>query len=273
MRYKLVIAYRGTRYHGWQRQLAVSTWKGPTPAEGKGIPTIQETLATAIGGVVHHPINLVGSSRTDARVHAKGQVAHFDTDQTHIPPEGLRLAVNHQLPDDMLVRSIEAVPDDFDAILSTTSKRYQYVIWNALDRNPFADDLCWHRWRPLDVQAMRTAAAHLVGTRDFASFARAKHGRDNSVRTILSIDIAHRAPRIVIGIEGTGFLWNMVRIIVGTLAEVGLGHRDADEMPAILSARDRQAAGGTAPPQGLWLQWIKFRESQGAGAEDEEGGE
>jgi tRNA pseudouridine38-40 synthase len=105
---------------------------------------------------------------------------------------------------------------------------------------------------------MRAAAAHFVGTHDFASFARAGHGRDNAIRTILSLQVAFRDPRIVIGVEGTGFLWNMVRIIVGALCEVGLGQRSPDDIPQILAARDRQAAGGTAPPQGLWLQWVKF---------------
>src|SRR3954468_21814432 len=110
-RYKLTIAYRGTRYHGWQEQAANALYKGPPPPEGEGIPTIQEVLARAIQSVVRHPINLVGSSRTDAGVHAKGQVAHFDTDQLQIPIEGMRRAVNHALPEDILVRTIEPVGD------------------------------------------------------------------------------------------------------------------------------------------------------------------
>src|SRR5439155_14089155 len=138
----LTIAYRGTYYHGWQWQAANPlTWKGPEPDEGAGIPTIQETLARAIQGVVGHPVSLVGSSRTDAGVHAKGQVAHFDTDQTQIPPEGLRRAIDAALPDDIVIRNVEAVPDSFDAIASTTSKRYQYLIWNAEERSPFFCDL------------------------------------------------------------------------------------------------------------------------------------
>src|SRR5947207_2797442 len=109
-RYKLTLSYRGTRYHGWQRQMANELYKGPTPAEGHGIPTIQEIVTRALGAVVGHPVVVVGSSRTDAGVHAKGQVAHFDTDQLQIPPEGMRMALNHQLPEDILVRSIEVVP-------------------------------------------------------------------------------------------------------------------------------------------------------------------
>src|ERR1700733_7771473 len=122
-RYKLTIAYRGTQYHGWQAQPAIATWKGATPPEGEGIPTIQGELVKAITGVVRHPVHLVGSSRTDAGVHAKGQVAHFDTDQTQIPPQGLRRGINSQLPPDILVRSVEPVHDYFDAIMSTKRKR------------------------------------------------------------------------------------------------------------------------------------------------------
>src|SRR3984885_11840743 len=127
VRFKLVLAYRGTRYHGWQRQAALPSWKGPAPPPGQGIPTIQEILSRALASVVGHPVAPVGSSRTDAGGHAKGEVVYFYTDKVQVPPEGLRRAVNHQLPDDVLIRSITPVPDSFDAIRSTTGKRYQYV--------------------------------------------------------------------------------------------------------------------------------------------------
>ena len=256
-RYKLTLAYRGTRYHGWQSQAVTENYTGPAPAAGEGIPTIQETLARAIESVVRHPVRPVGSSRTDAGVHAKGQIVHFDTAATQIPREGLRRAVNAALPTDITIRKLEPVGEEFDAITSTTSKRYQYAIWNQSDRPTFFADLVWHRWQPLDVDAMRAAAAKLIGTHDFASFARPGHGRENTIRTVLSCDVARRGPMIVIGIEGTGFLWNMVRIIIGTLAEVGMGRVAPGEMEAILAARDRQAAGPTAPPHGLYLQWIR----------------
>ncbi len=257
-RYKLVVAYRGSRYHGWQWQWANSLYKGPKPPEGHGIPTIQETLTRALVEVVGHPVTVVGSSRTDSGVHAKAQVAHFDTTQIQIPPEGLRRAVNHRLPDDILVRSIEPVPDTFDAIFCTSRKRYQYIVWNALDRPPFFPELVWHRWQELNIPAMRQAAAHLVGEHDFASFARPGHDRESTVRTIYECSLSYRCPRLVFGIEGNGFLWQMIRIIVGTLVEVGLGRFTPDDMPRILAARDRKAAGSTAPPQGLYLQWIRF---------------
>jgi len=256
-RYKLTIAYRGTRYHGWQQQPALPSWTGPQPPANEGIPTLQQTLALTIAGVVGHPVDVVGSSRTDAGVHAKGQVAHFDTDQVQIPPDGLRQAVNHRLPPDVLIRKIAAVPDSFDAIFSTIRKRYQYAIWAAAERDPFAPDLSWHRWKPLDIEAMRRAAGHFVGEHDFASFCRPGHGRANTIRTVLHCEVSRRGPLIVIGVEGTGFLWNMVRIMVGTLVEVGWGRYSPENIPGMIAARDRTAAGSTAPPHGLYLQWVK----------------
>ena len=258
-RYKLTLAYRGTRYHGWQRQPALQTYSGPTPPEGEGIPTIQEILSNAIVSVVRHPIALIGSSRTDAGVHAKGQVAHFDTDQLQIPIDGMRRAINHRLPEDILVHAIEPVPPTFDAIGSTLSKRYQYFIWHAPDRSPFFPELAWHRWQKLDIDAMRDAAGRLEGTHDFASFAKTGHGRENTVRTVHACQLAYHAPRLIIGVEGSGFLWNMVRIIVGTLVEVGLGRYTPDDISAMLQAKSRQSSGATAPPQGLYLQWIKTK--------------
>lgn len=258
-RYKLTLAYRGTAYHGWQTQPMMSTYKGTPPPPGHGIPTIQEIVERVVGGVVKHPITLSGSSRTDAGVHAKGQVAHFNTDKTQIPLEGLRRAINARLPMDILVRKIESVPLAFDAISWTLSKRYQYFIWNQEDRPVLFPDLAFHRWQRLDIAAMERAAAALVGTHDFESFARPGHGKEITVRTVLACEISYRSPRLIIGVEGTGFLWNMVRIIAGTLVEVGLGRISAEAIPQILAAKDRRRAGSTAPAHGLYLQWIKFR--------------
>ncbi len=256
-RYKLVVAYRGTRYHGWQTQPVHATFKGERPPEGEGLPTIQDLLNRTIASVVGHPLKVVGSSRTDAGVHAKAQVCHFDTDQTQIPVEGMRRAVNHRLPDDVLVRSIEPVSDEFDAISSTLGKRYQYAIWNAPDRPLFFADLIWHRWQRLDVDAMQAAAALLVGEHDFASFAKPGHGRENTIRRVRECSISYRPPRMVFGLEGSGFLWNMVRIIVGTLVEVGLGRYTPADVAAMLVEKDRRSAGSTAPPHGLYLHWVR----------------
>jgi tRNA pseudouridine38-40 synthase len=256
-RYKLTVAYRGTAYHGWQHQTAASTWKGPMPREGHGIPTVQQTLKQSLERVMRHPVTVVGASRTDSGVHAKGQVAHFDSIRLGMPTEGMRRALNHDLPDDVIVRAIEAVPREFDAIRSTASKRYQYLIWNHVDRPVFFGDLAWHRWQPLDVAAMQAAAADFVGTHDFSSFARPGHKRETTIRTVTHCTVSARNPRIVIGVEGTGFLWHMVRIMAGTLVEIGLGLRGAHDVPQMLAALDRRAAGQTAPPHGLYLQWIK----------------
>jgi tRNA pseudouridine38-40 synthase len=261
-RYKLTLAYRGSNYHGWQIQAVTGTFRGEMPPAGEGLPTIQAILTRVLRSVVKHPVIVIGSSRTDAGVHAQGQVCQFDTDKTQIPLDGLRRAVNARLPDDILVRSIEAVPRDFDAIAWTVSKRYQYSIWHDLDRPVMAPDLAWHRWQPLDVPAMVAAAAHFVGTHDFATFAKPGHKRASTVRTLLACDVSYDKPRLEIGVAGTGFLWNMVRIIVGTLVDVGLGRHDPDDVPKMLAAKDRRAAGGTAPPHGLCLQWIKFRDAE-----------
>ncbi len=261
-RYKLTLGYRGTRYHGWQRQAVPTTYTRQRPPQGQGIPTVQEILERTMGGVIGHPITLTGSSRTDSGVHAKGQIAHFDTDQVQIPPEGMRRAINHRLPEDILIRSIEPVNRGYSAVRSTMSKRYQYFIWNALDRPFFFSDLAWHRWQELDVAAMRRAAAHFVGEHDFASVARPGHGRDNTVRTVHDCQVSRQGPRVLIGVSGNGFLWNMVRIMVGTLVEIGQGKRDADAIPDILAARDRRAAGSTAPAHGLYLHWIRDKRGE-----------
>ena len=258
-RYKLTIAYRGTRYHGWQAQPLQETYTGAVPPPGQGVPTIQETLARTLAGVLGHPVKLSGSSRTDRGVHAKGQVAHIDTDKTQIPIEGLRRAVNHRLPADIIIRSIEPVVDAFDAVRSTSHKRYQYVIWNDTDRPVFFDDLAWHRWFDLDSDRMHAAARFFVGEHDYVSFAKPGHGRAHTVRTILDCSVSRRGPRIVIGVEGRGFLWNMVRIMVGTLVHVGLGKHPPEAIRDMLLARDRAAAGPTAPAHGLYLQWIRFK--------------
>lgn len=259
-RFKLTIAYRGTHYHGWQTQAANRYYKGKTLGVGKGIPTIQEILRYALQRVVKHEVRLVGSSRTDAGVHAKAQVAHFDTNMVQIPPEGLRLAANSRLPDDIIIRSAEAVPQEFDAIASTVSKRYQYAIWNADDRPVFFSELAWNRRKVLDVDAMAEATKYFVGQHDFASFCQPGHKREHTVRRVLDCRLSRRGrgPLIVIGVEGEGFLWRMIRIMVGTLVDIGLGQFKPEDIPKMIAAKDRRAAGGTAPPCGLYLQWIKY---------------
>lgn len=256
-RYKLTVAYRGTRYHGWQFQPTPGNWTGEPPPAGEGIPTIEQSLRKALVDVVRHPLTVAGSSRTDAGVHAKGQVVHFDTTAVQIPPEGLRRGANSRLPMDIVIQSIEPVVPDFDAVKWTIDKRYQYCIYAAEDRPVFLNDLMWHRSRKLDRDAMIAAAPRLVGTHDFASFARPGHGRESTIRTVTDCAVSVRGPMIVIGVSGTGFLWNMVRIIAGTLVDVGLGRFKPEDIDAMLLARDRKSAGGTAPAHGLYLHWIR----------------
>jgi tRNA pseudouridine38-40 synthase len=259
-RYRMVISYRGTRYHGWQAQSVPATWKGEQLAIGEGLATVQQAVRQAILSVVGHPVDVVGSSRTDAGVHAKGQVAHFDTSATQIPVDGLRRAINARLPYDIAVREVRPVSQQFDAIKSTVNKRYQYLVWNTEDRPVFFSDLAWHRGKPLDVAAMQEAAGRFVGEHDFASFARPGHGRTHTLRCVQACQVSRRGHMVVIGVQGTGFLWHMVRIMVGTLVEVGLGRHRPDAIGDMIAARDRKAAGGTAPAHGLYLQWIRTQE-------------
>ena len=270
-RFKLTVAYRGTAYHGWQRQAVPSTWRGAKPAKGFGLPSVQETLEAALVEVLKHPLHVVGSSRTDSGVHAKGQVCHVDSTRTLIPEDGFRRAVNHQLPDDILVTKIERVPMTFHSIFSTASKRYQYAIWNDEDRPVMKADLFFHRWRPLNLIEMKKAAAHLVGTHDFASFCKPGHKRATTVRTVHALEVSRRGPTIVIGVEGSGFLWNQVRIMAGAIIQAGDDELRADDFPEILAAKDRRRAGKTAPARGLYLQWIRFgdaREAEDADLEE-----
>jgi tRNA pseudouridine38-40 synthase len=269
-RFKLTIAYRGTAYHGWQTQGVPPNWRGALPTDGTGLPSVQETLKLAMQHVLNHPVTVVGSSRTDAGVHAKGQVAHFDSFRKQIPLSGLRRAINHQLPDDILVRDIAPVDRSFDAIASTRSKRYQYAVWNHVDRPLFAADLWFHRWQPMDIDAMCEAAKHLEGEHDFASFCKPGHGRETTIRTVHAVDISRVGPRVVLAFEGSGFLWNQVRVMAGTLIDVGEGIYKPEQIPEMLAAKDRRRAGKTAPAQGLYLQWIRFNEpGPAAGANDE----
>jgi tRNA pseudouridine38-40 synthase len=185
---------------------------------------------------------------------------------TQIPIEGMRRAVNSRLPADILVRSIEPVPDSFDSISSTLEKRYQYAIWNHIDRPPFFGDLYFHRFQTLDLDAMAAAGKLLEGEHDFATFAKPGHGRATTVRTVHECSISQLGPRLVIGVRGSGFLWNMVRIIAGTLIEVGSGRYRPEDIPKMLAARDRTASGKTAPANGLYLQWIRFKEAASTSA-------
>jgi tRNA pseudouridine38-40 synthase len=242
-RIKLVIRYDGTDYHGWQRQPEHST--------------IQSTIESAVERLCGQKIELIGSSRTDAGVHALGQVAHFDIDSP-VPTENIARALNNLLPDDIAVAEACQVPADFDAISSTKSKWYRYSIYTEAIRPVLEIRRCWHRPGTLDIAAMQNAAAQLLGTKDFKSFASAADQRQSSIRTILKCQVMEQNPWIYMDVQADGFLYNMVRNIVGTLVEVGRGRWQPEYIQEILAAKDRNAAGPIAPASGLCLMEIQY---------------
>ena len=242
-RIKLVLHYDGTGYHGWQKQ--------------PDAPTIQGTLERAIETLCGAAVSVVGSSRTDAGVHALGQVAHFDVD-CPVPTENIARALNNLLPNAIVVADAVQVPAAFDAISSTKSKCYRYTICTTPVRPVHRIRYCWHRPAPLNVEAMSRGAAGLVGSHDFKSFASAADTRDSSVRTVLGCSVSQIVDDIFIDVAATGFLYNMVRNIVGTLVEIGRGRWQPDQIGRILAATDRAAAGPIAPAAGLCLMRIEY---------------
>ncbi len=254
-RYKLTVAFEGTDFHGWQRQ--------HQPGE-EALRTVQGVLQQAVVDVVREPITLVGASRTDAGVHARGQVAAFTCDST-IEPKRLAAAVNSRLPDDVQIRRASIVDDDFSPISDAVAKGYRYrITYGNRGRHlpPLFDRrFVYFSGYQLDPARMNDAARHLIGEHDFASFTRLNHGRESTVRTIHNCTVTALAKRRCrIDVSGDGFLYNMVRIIAGTLVEVGRGKLEPDDVPKILAAVDRTAAGTTLPPEGLFLMSVKYAE-------------
>ena len=239
---KLVIHYDGTNYHGWASQ--------------PGMPTIQATLQEAIEKLTGQAIKMNGSSRTDAGVHALGQAANFHVD-CPVPTENFHNALNNLLPKDIAIAGVCEVPDDFDAISDTIEKRYDYLI-NTHPIRPVLIRNQWHRPGRLQVDKMNTASVLLVGTHDFKSFASAADQRESSVRTITQCQVEQEGNVIRITVAANGFLYNMVRNIVGTLVEIGRGRWQPDDITGILAAKDRNAAGPIAPACGLCLMEIFY---------------
>lgn len=246
---KLTLAYDGTDFAGWQIQPAARTVQG----------TVQSILERIAG----EPVKLVGSGRTDAGVHALGQVASFETSSRYACDVFCR-ALNAELPDDIAVVSVDEAPAGFHARGSALRKRYCYVIHDSGVRDVFARRYCWPMPYRLDEAAMQRGAAALVGTHDFSSFETAGSERESSVRTVFAVDIsrpiADRPFEVHLEIEANGFLYNMVRAIAGTLVQVGRGGRPEQWVGEALAARNRSAAGPTAPPQGLFLLWVRYDE-------------
>jgi tRNA pseudouridine38-40 synthase len=240
---KLLIQYDGTTYHGWAAQ--------------PGVPTIQGTLTDAIEKLTARRVELLGSSRTDAGVHALGQVAAFTID-CPVPTENFARALNNMLPDDIAIIEAIEVPDSFDPISDTKSKIYRYTIYTGTIRPVMQIRYCWHRPGGLDIEAIQAAAKKLLGTHDFKSFASAADTRENSVRTIITCQAAGQDEWITFDVQANGFLYNMVRNIVGTLVEVGRGRWTAADIERILAAKDRCQAGPIAPAGGLCLMKIFY---------------
>jgi len=246
---RLVLAYDGTDFHGWQKQ--------------PGMRTVQEEVSRVIQIVVRHPVTLNGSGRTDAGVHAAGQVANFET-TSHVPAENLRRAVGCRLPIDLTLRQVSEAPLGFRSTRDAVSKLYRYRIHNHPDRPmyPQRQRYTYHFWTPLDVERMQQGADRLVGQHDFAAFATKGTPKTTTVRTVLRFDVYRRGREVRIDVEGTGFLYNQVRNMVGTLVEIGRGHWQPDHADEILASKDRSQAGPTLPARGLCLQWVRYDMTQ-----------
>ncbi|MBP7053347.1 MAG: tRNA pseudouridine(38-40) synthase TruA [Phycisphaerae bacterium] len=257
---KLVIAYDGTDYHGWQIQ--------------PGYSTVQGALCEAATAMLRNPTAVQGASRTDAGVHAMGQVGLIKT-MNPIVAEHLALGLNEFLPRDIAVLSAKEVGPDFDLNGHVTRKAYRYTIYTGRIRSVRRIRFCWHYPSRLAVEAMQAAARFFAGSHDFRSFAAALEPGENTVRTLHRCEVTAGCngdpDTITIDLEGDGFLHHMARILVGTLVDVGRGHWRPVDMTEMLAARDRQAAGHLAPAAGLCLEWIRYRQDE-SGDESEHSG-
>ncbi len=245
--FRLTLAYDGTRFAGWQVQ--------------PGQSTVQGVLEQAVEQITGHATRVVASGRTDAGVHARRQVASFRS-ATRLTSDVLCRALNACTPDEVFVWSVDQMPDDFHALRSAISKRYRYAVQDGPIRDLFTRQCAWWVAETLDLQAMRHAARSLVGRHDFSSFEAAGSPRKTSVRQVSLLSIergqASMSRPIWIDIQADGFLYNMVRNIVGTLVEVGRGRNSADWVENVLAARDRSRAGPTAPAHGLTLWEVHY---------------
>lgn len=239
----LVVEYEGTNYHGWQCQ--------PNGT------TVEEVLRLAVERIVDHPVKLYSAGRTDAGVHAFGQVVNFFTDKT-IPLFNIVRGVNSMLPQDVRVRTARDEDPSFHARYSAKSKTYVYSIFNAPGFSPFSVRYSWHHPFPLDSASMNDAIKAVVGTHDFSSFKKKNEPYRSCEREVLRARVFRKGPFVHVIIEATGFLRYMVRNIVGTLVSVGTGKMTPDEFRGVIEQRDRDRAGPTAPPQGLFLRRVKY---------------
>lgn len=242
-RIKLVVAYDGTAYNGWQIQ--------------SGVRTIEGELNQALSELLAEEIQVIGASRTDSGVHALCNVAVFDTN-TRIPGEKISYALNQRLPEDIRIQESEEVAADFHPRHCDSRKTYEYRILNTQFPLPTKRLYAHFTYVPLDAALMRQGGTYLIGEHDFKSFCATAAVVETTVRTITDLQVEQVGSQIVIRVTGTGFLYNMVRIIAGTLMEVGRGNYPPEKVKEILEAKDRQAAGPTAPACGLTLVKYEF---------------
>lgn len=240
---KLTLEYDGTGYAGWQRQ--------------PDRPTLQEAVERAVEGVTQTKVSVIGAGRTDAGVHALGQVASFRIDRDMAPSDWSN-ALNAHLPEAIVVRATEIMPDSFNARRDATGKLYRYRILNRSERPTIDRHYCWHLYRPLDDARMNQAALCLIGRHDCSSFETQPTANEDPMCRIERLAIIRHGDLIEIEVYADRFLKQMVRSLVGTLVDIGLGKRDAGSMPDILAARDRSAAGKTAPARGLFLVRVDY---------------
>jgi tRNA pseudouridine38-40 synthase len=280
-RYRLTLAYDGTDFVGWQKQeppmdslqpaMLAQSSKHATHSQEAGeerervsLRTVQQAVEDAVRQVVNQPISIVGASRTDSGVHAWHQTAAFTCEGApgwnRPPDERLALAINARLPEDVMCRACVRTRDDFDPIGDCIGKGYRYSFHNGPDRPLWDRRYVKHVWSRLDETAMNDAARVLEGEHDFAAFAAAGHGRESTVRTIFECRVSRESERVDVHVSGNGFLWNMVRIIAGTLMEVGLGKKRAEDVKRAVETGERRLAGPTVGAEGLCLMWQKYPE-------------
>lgn len=240
---KLVVAYDGGRYHGFQRQ--------------QNAVSVQNVLEDKLAIVFGHSVSLAASGRTDTGVHALGQVVNFQTLGT-IPLDRVVRAVNSHLPDDIVVQSAEEMPASFHARYSAVSKTYIYRIQQGETLDPFMRNYAWYIRNPLDVEAMRRTLPQIVGTHDFSAFQAASSVMMQPVRTIYEALLRQDGASLEFSFWGNGFLYHMVRNLMGTLVNVGKRKLTPEGFAEILAGKDRRKAGMTAPPQGLFLQEVNY---------------
>lgn len=243
LNYKLTIRYDGSRYYGWERQ--------------PGRETIQGKLEAVLSEMAGEPVEVIGAGRTDAGVHAAAMAANVHLN-TKLTPEAIRDYLNHYLPDDIAVDDVRTAADGFHARYKAVGKLYTYTCCVGRIKPVFDRKFLTVLDDEPDISRMQAAAAHLIGEHDFKSFCTNPKMKKSTVRTVDSIEIVRKKDRIYFRIHGNGFLQNMVRVIVGTLLEVGQGKRAPEDIPGILEARDRTRAGYTAPAKGLCLTRVDY---------------